>query len=85
MLSNNLIQLTDRLLPPSVCAQIKASSIPSSEVAYHLCILLADCEALNDCDSTSMTLRRLSKQLTALSGLMMIVLDKTGTGSDKGS
>jgi hypothetical protein len=80
MPNTNLRQITDRLFEPDVCAQIVDGTMCSSEVIYNLAVLIADCESAND-NSSSMTQRRLSKQLTALAGLMILILDGCGSGS----
>jgi hypothetical protein len=69
---DSVIQLAARLLPPDLCAQIRDGSMPPSEIAYHFAILLCDCEALNDTDKSSWTERRLSKQMAALAGLVIL-------------
>jgi hypothetical protein len=76
MPSNSLIQLAARLLPPDICAQIKAGAMPEHEVAYHLCILITDCDALTDTEKSTWTDRRLSKQIRALAGLVMLAFAK---------
>jgi hypothetical protein len=80
MHKNNLMQIVSRILPPELCSEIETGAMADSEIAYNLAVLIADCEALNDAAS-SMTQRRLSKQLTALGGLMMILLDECSLGS----
>jgi hypothetical protein len=77
---SNLLQIANRILPSDVCDEIKAGTMSSDEAAYNLVVLIADCEAYNDA-STSMTQRRLSKQLTALAGLIVLALDRCGSGS----
>src|ERR1700730_1445599 len=72
MQNNTFMQLGARLLPPDICAQIGAGTMPSAEIAYNLAVLIADCEALNDTDRSSWTERRLSKQMVAVAGLVML-------------
>jgi hypothetical protein len=82
-MSNNVIQIVNRILPSDVCDEIKAGTMSSEEAAYNLVVLIADCEALNDV-SSSMTQRRLSKQLTAVAGLIMILME-CGSGAKSAS
>ena len=70
--NDSVVQLAARLLPPALCAQIGAGMVPSAEIAYHLAIMICDCEALNDTEKSTWTERRLSKQMVALAGLVML-------------
>jgi hypothetical protein len=53
--------------------------MPKKEAAYHLCVLIADCEALNDTANSNWTERRISKQLLAVAGLLAQALDTSGS------
>ena len=83
MPSDSLIQLTSRLWPRDLCAEI--ISMPEHEVAYNLCLLLIDADALSDTDKSSWTERRLSKQMVALAALVMLAFGKESAGSSDGS
>ena len=83
MTNSALIQIANRLLTPDLCAQIRAGTLPPSEIAYHFAVLCADCEAANDSDQISWSVRRLSKQLLAMAGLCILV--KEDPGSSDGS
>jgi hypothetical protein len=76
MPNDSVVQLTARILDPRVCSQIIAGTLPSSEIAYHLALLLSDAHALNDTKKSTWTQRRLSKQMVALAALVMLGLDR---------
>jgi len=76
MPNDSVSQLTARLLDPKVCSEIIAGTLPSSEIAYYLALLLSDADALNDTKKSTWTERRLSKQMVALAALVMLGLDK---------
>ena len=80
MPNNTFLQLAARLLPPALCAQIGDGTVPPAEIAYHLAVLICDCEALNNTEKSTWTERRLSKQMVALAGLVMLVFGKNGDG-----
>jgi hypothetical protein len=80
MPNNAFLQIGARLLPPDICARIGTGTMPSSEIAYHLSVLIADCEALNDNEKSMWTERRLSKQMVALAGLVLLVFGTKGVG-----
>ena len=74
--SDSVFQLAARLLPPDICTQIGAGTVPTAEIAYHLAVLICDCEALNNTEQSTWTERRLSKQMVALAGLVMLGFGK---------
>jgi hypothetical protein len=72
MPNDSVIQLTARILGPGVSSQIVAGTLPASQLAYDLAILLCDADALNDTEKSTWTERRLSKQIVALAALVML-------------
>jgi hypothetical protein len=47
MPNDSVVQLTARLLDPKVCSQIIAGTLPSSDIAYHVALLVSDADALS--------------------------------------